>query len=168
MAALKSSCPITGHSLHRPSLPNDPKHGILIIAPPVLSTTSPMEWQSQLSKQPSDYNKATTTGTDFQMAILDHRNTPSQGIELSPMQRLMNRRARTLLQVTSTLLQSCIAPQHTQKYYNRAAQDLPKLSKGDVMRIKPSRLGQREWRKGIVTSCHGDRSYLVVVINTLL
>ena len=55
MAALKSSCPITGHSLHGANLPNSPKHGILIIAPPVLSTTSPMEWQGQLSKQPNDY-----------------------------------------------------------------------------------------------------------------
>ena len=117
--------------------------------------------------------KATTAGTDFQMAILDHRNTSSQDIELSPMQQLMNKRARTLLPVTSTLLQPCITPQHTQqsklvknrqnqkKYYNRAVKGLPKLKKDDVVRMKPTRLGQREWRKGIITSCHGDRSYLV-------
>ena len=86
----------------------------------------------------------------------------------------MNRRAGTLLPVTSTLLQPCITPQQTQqsklvknrqnqeKYYNRVAKDLPKLKKGNVVRIKPTRLGQpAEWRKGIVTSCHGDRSYLV-------
>ena len=90
------------------------------------------------------------------------------------MQRFMTRRAGTLLPVTSTLLQPCITPQQTQqsklvknrqnqeKYYNRVAKDLPKLKKGDVVRIKPTHLGQpAEWRQGIVASCHGDRSYLV-------
>ncbi len=89
--------------------------------------------------------KATAAGTDFQMAILDHQNTPSQGLDLSPMQWFMNRRARTLLPTTSTLLQPCITPQKVQqdklvknrntqaKYYNRAAKDLRKLEKGDVV-----------------------------------
>ena len=42
--------------------------------------------------------KATAAGTDFQMAILDHRNTPSQGLDLSPMQRFMNRRAEVVVE----------------------------------------------------------------------
>ena len=35
--------------------------------------------------------KAAVAGTDFQMALLDYRNTPSQGMDLSPQQRFMNR-----------------------------------------------------------------------------
>ena len=111
--------------------------------------------------------KAAVAGTDFQMALLDYRNTPSQGMDLSPQQRFMNRRSRT------NLLEPCIAPREAQqsklvkkqktqaKYYNRAAKDLSQLCTGDVVRIKPTCLGQHEWRKAIVRSYHNDKSYLV-------
>ena len=44
-------------------------------------------------------------GTGPYIAILDYRNTATQGIESSPAQCLMNRRTRTLLPTTKTLLQ---------------------------------------------------------------
>lgn len=40
--------------------------------------------------------KARHSGNDPWLAILDHRNTPSQGVNASPAQRLMNRRTKTL------------------------------------------------------------------------
>ena len=43
----------------------------------------------------------------------------------------------------------------------QANEETTKAKKDDVVRIKPTRLGQRDWKKGIVTSCHGDRSYRV-------
>ena len=49
--------------------------------------------------------KALSAGTDPYIAILDYRNTPTQGMKSSPAQRLMNRRTRTLLPTTKTLLQ---------------------------------------------------------------
>ena len=44
------------------------------------------------------------TGSDPYIAILDYPNTPTQGMSSSPAQRLLNRRARTLLPTTKTLL----------------------------------------------------------------
>ena len=50
--------------------------------------------------------KALSDRTDPYIAIiLDYRNTPTKGMESSPAQRLMNRRTRTLLPKTKTLLQ---------------------------------------------------------------
>ena len=39
------------------------------------------------------------TGEDYQLALLQWRNTVSQGFSISPFQRLMSRRARKLLPV---------------------------------------------------------------------
>ena len=49
--------------------------------------------------------KALDAGTDPYLAILNYRNTPTQGMESSPVQRLMNRRTRTLLPTTKALLE---------------------------------------------------------------
>ena len=117
--------------------------------------------------------KALSARTDPYIAILDYRNTPTQGMESSPAQRLMNRRTRTLLPTTKTLLQPSV-PQSERdvqqlnrrqfqqcKYYNQHARDLPPLKEGDVVRIKPFRLGSKEWKKGTITSKLDERSYMV-------
>ena len=117
--------------------------------------------------------KTTAAGTDFQMALLDLRNTPTQGMQLSPAQRFLNRRSRTLLPTTAKLLQPCTTTVETQRsrlhakkqtqrhYYNRHAKDLSTLEEGDVVRMKPSREGQHKWKKATVMSQYGKRSYLV-------
>ena len=48
--------------------------------------------------------KAKEDKKDPLLAILDWRNTPSEGFETSPVQRLMGRRTRTLLPTAKTLL----------------------------------------------------------------
>ena len=48
--------------------------------------------------------KALDSRTDPYIAILDYRNTPTQGMESSPVQGLMNRRTRTLLPTAKALL----------------------------------------------------------------
>ncbi len=45
------------------------------------------------------------------------------------------------------------------KYYNRGAVDLNPLDEEDVVRIKPSRLGRKEWEKGVVRKRLDQRSY---------
>ena len=50
--------------------------------------------------------KTAKGGNDFYLRLLVIRNTQSQGIGSSPAQRHMNRRTRTLLPTTSTLLES--------------------------------------------------------------
>ncbi|XP_029182414.2 uncharacterized protein K02A2.6-like [Acropora millepora] len=117
--------------------------------------------------------KALDTRADPFIAILDYRNTPTQGMNTSPVQRLMNRRTRTLLPTTKALPQPetphpdrefkglTKKQQRQTGYYNRNARDLPALSEGDVVQIKPFQLGDKVWRKGSVTSRRDERSYVV-------
>ena len=108
--------------------------------------------------------KALSARTDPYIAILDYRNTPTQG---------MNRRTTTLLPTTKTLLQPR-APQSERdiqqlnrrqfqqsKYYNKHARDLPTLKVGDVVCMKPFQLGSKGWKKGTITSKLDERSYMV-------
>lgn len=107
------------------------------------------------------------------MVIPTWRNTPTQGLESSPVQRLMNRRTRTLLPTAASLLlprnvnteyerEKMTKKQLVQaKYYNRQAHDLPVLDEGDVVRMKPFILGEKKWRKAVVTNRLDERSYEV-------
>ena len=49
--------------------------------------------------------KAASTNSDFQLALLDWRNTPTEGMKSSPGQRIFGRRTRTLLPTTRELLE---------------------------------------------------------------
>ena len=53
--------------------------------------------------------KANEDNTDPWLAILDHRNTPTEGMNSSPAQRLLSRRTRTLLPTSETLLKPQLA-----------------------------------------------------------
>ena len=117
--------------------------------------------------------KTAKGGDDFYLGLLAERNIPSQGIGSSPVQRLMNRRTRTLLPTTSNLLQPRnLNTSHEReklrdvqkrqaRYYNTNAHDLPVLSEGDTVRIKPFVQGQKEWKKGVVMERLDERSYEV-------
>ena len=48
-------------------------------------------------------------GSDAFLALLDHRNTPPAGIQISPAQRLPNRRTRSLLPISAGLLKPSVA-----------------------------------------------------------
>ena len=50
------------------------------------------------------FKKAHRDNKDPWLALLDQRNTPTQGVNSSPVQRLMSRRTRTLLPVSANLL----------------------------------------------------------------
>lgn len=114
------------------------------------------------------------TNTDQFLALLDVRNTPTQGVGSSPVQRLMNRRTRTLLPMTSELLKPRSATatevdkrrlqlnQAKQKtHYDRSAHDLPVLEEGDTVRMRPFVQGSRVWRKAVVNRRLDERSYEV-------
>jgi hypothetical protein len=117
--------------------------------------------------------KTKKSGTDPYLALLEIRNTPTQGIGSSPMQRLNNRRARTLLPMTPNLLKPRVINLETEreqlqqqknrqvKYFNRHATDLPALEEGDTVRMKPFIKGQREWKKAVVVDRLDERSYTV-------
>lgn len=90
--------------------------------------------------------KAKAAGRDLYLAMLDHRNTPSQGLMSSPAKRLLNRRTRTLLSTKTSLLEpqlisaqdGLINNQQRQcAYYDRSARDLDELKPGDRVRVQP-------------------------------
>ena len=105
------------------------------------------------------------------LAVLAYRNTPTEGMTSSPIQRMIARRTRTQLPIASQLLATM--PESTEKvqrqirdrqkrqsrYYNRHAHQLPDLLQGNVVRMRPSR-GHR-WERAIVMRKVGPRSYEV-------
>ena len=116
--------------------------------------------------------KANKDGTDPWLAILDHRNTPSEGMKSSPAQRLMSRRTRTLLPTSEKLLKPKLAENVQEEkwktrtkqafYYNRNARDLPPLKTGDSVRIQPTSNPKAPWKKATVQEQVNMRSYKVL------
>ena len=117
--------------------------------------------------------KEKETDGDLYLAVLALRNTPTEAMDTSPAQRLLGRRCETQLPTTTELLK----PQSIQaetvkrqtrnkqlrqaKYYNRGTRDLPPLEEGDIVRMRPFRLGQKAWDKATVTKRYDERSYEV-------
>ena len=111
---------------------------------------------------------------DIYKAFLELRNTPSQGVESSPAQRLLGRRTRAFVPTTANLLRprgSEIMTREKQRmeriqmkqafYYNKTAKDLPVLHEGDTVRMKPFQLGEKKWGKAVVNRRLDERSYEV-------
>ena len=106
------------------------------------------------------------------MALLNYRNTPSEGLDTSPSQRLMSRRTRTLLPTVSSLLYPQVQTdvkskiekkrQQAKYYYDQHTKILPQIEVGQEVRVAPTRANQR-WRPGTCTKVLSDRSYLVAV-----
>ena len=110
------------------------------------------------------------SGEDHYLALLNVRNTPTQGMDTSPAQRFLGRRTQTTLPTSRKLLrpksqttvenrQLRASKERQARYYNRHAHDLPPLGHGDVVRVKPFQLGDKTWRKGEVLHRAGTRSY---------
>ena len=105
--------------------------------------------ESAVKTAKSLLQKALDSGKDTYKAILDYRNTPTQGMDSSPVQRLMNRRTKTLLPMSRALLQPRVTyPGKDQqnlakrqekqvRYFNQGARSLGELAEGDVVRMKP-------------------------------
>jgi len=118
--------------------------------------------------------KAKEDETDPYLALLDWRNTPTEGINRSPTQRMFGRRTKTLLPTSNKLLQPH-APLHNeqekllirqgkqQAYYNRGARELQDMNTGDFFRIKPTpSIGsKKQWTKGVIDGKVNIRSYNV-------
>lgn len=109
--------------------------------------------------------------SEFQ-ALLNWRNTPGEGMQSSPAQRLMGRRCKTLLPSTAELLQPRYSTEQDQwdiggrkvkqaKYYNRGSRPLSRIYPGDAIRMKLP--GCEEWTPGECIKEVSPRSYLVRV-----
>ncbi|XP_013382121.1 uncharacterized protein K02A2.6-like [Lingula anatina] len=106
--------------------------------------------------------KCKEAGSDPYLAILDHRNTPSQGMLSSPVQRLMSRRTKTMLPTAPALLKPEVVDiRHTKRdikhdqakqamHANKSSHHLPALDEGATVRLQPFKMGQKTWTKGTV------------------
>ncbi|KAK3741172.1 hypothetical protein QZH41_002992 [Actinostola sp. cb2023] len=118
--------------------------------------------------------KAKYDGSDPNLALLNIRNTPIEGVGLSPAQLLMGRRTRTLLPTSGSLLhpssynyrqvtQNLQERQVKQKeYYDRGSKPLNPLRPGDQIHLRDE--SQNIWIPGTVTAkTEQPRSYIVDV-----
>nr|XP_054766977.1 uncharacterized protein K02A2.6-like [Lytechinus pictus] len=88
--------------------------------------------ESSVKVAKSLLKKAKTAGSDPYLSLLAFRNTPTPGMGSSPIQRIMNRRTRTVLPTTKRLLKPEIqkkvgeemraAKERQACYYNRGAE----------------------------------------------
>ena len=116
--------------------------------------------------------KTKKTNGNINLALLEWRNIPTEGLNSSPAQRFFGRRTRTLLPVKNSLLKPELQIQvkekkhmkqkKHEKFYNRGAKELQPLKKGDVVRVKP-RANQRDsvWEKARALEQVEERSYKV-------
>ena len=117
--------------------------------------------------------KASESSSDPYLALLDWRNTPTEGLDSSPTQRLFSTRTRTLLPTTSTLLKPEVQKDSLGKmkhrkakqalYFNVGAKELTELNPGDTVRVKPLHTVKRNvpWLKAQVQGKVDIRSYQV-------
>ena len=115
--------------------------------------------------------KAREAGTDPYLALLNYRNTPTEGMDSSPAQRLFGRRTKTTLPTVKALLMPKTVTNTVEKlgdkrkkqanYYNRNAKQLPAFKDGDVVCMQPAKYKSR-WQKATVQRQANIRSYDVV------
>ncbi|XP_030853177.1 uncharacterized protein K02A2.6-like [Strongylocentrotus purpuratus] len=125
--------------------------------------------------------KTSQSKGDAYLAMLELRNTPNQGVDSSPAQRLHGRRTRTLLPTSSSLLKPRGAEvlsedrkklkmlqRKQSERYNLHAKDLPTLVEGDIVRLKPYKSGSTVWQRAVVNRRLDERSYEVETDSGLL
>ena len=115
--------------------------------------------------------KAKTCGEDQYLALLNIRNTPSQGIDSRPAQRIIGRRTNTIIPTGRSLLESrsSVTKQETDqlkimqtrqaRHYDMSARDLPTLHEWNTVMMTPFRLGDKSWKKARVDERLDDRWY---------
>ena len=109
-------------------------------------------------------DKAVKSQRDPYLALLDWRNTPTDDLNSSPVQRLFGRRTKTLLPTSNQLLKPKIPTNIEDKarlrkakqtwYYNRGVTQLEELNPGDTVRIQPqkSQFKKKGWTRATVES----------------
>ena len=116
--------------------------------------------------------KAARANRDQCLSFLDYINTPTEGMDSSPVQRLMSKRTKTTLPISQHLLDPEIQSdvrtnlmrkrQKAKKYFDRSSKNLPELDIGQPIRTMPSLKNTTKiWRKGTCVDKVAPRSYIV-------
>ena len=106
-----------------------------------------------------DNEKCLAAKEDPYLALLEHRNTPSVDIELSPAQRLLGRRTKTRIPLAEDQLNPHQIPwitisrrlkkrmERETETYNKGSHPLPALTEGDTVWIQPLGTGSNKWER---------------------
>ena len=116
------------------------------------------------------FRKCKETGQSEYLALLEWRNTPSEGMTYSPAERLLGRQCKTMMPATTKSLEprftsdkdkeELMKRKEKQKHhYDRRAKTLPQLVAGDSVQLRLP--GQAEWTKAVVDEPVAPRSFLV-------
>ena len=113
-------------------------------------------------------HKAHEAGQDLYKALPDFCNTPSEGLDASPAQRLFGRQTKTLLLLSTVLLKTpgsqnsakqLWSRKERQEQYNYCSTiELEALRAGDTVHIKLA-MGEIRWTKATVQDQVNIRSY---------
>ena len=114
--------------------------------------------------------KADESKQDAFLALLEFRNSPISGMEVSPAELLMGRKLRTRLPTFKSLLEPKTRPmsqvhqklllrqQRQKAYYDRGTRPLPTLREGESVRMQQG----REWTPALVVKQHqAVQSYII-------
>ena len=118
------------------------------------------------------FSKCKEAGQSEFLALLDWRNTPSEGVGTSPAQRFLGRRCKTLLPATGSLLAPRFPTredarainhqkQRQQHYYDRHVKPLKPIPAGEAVNMRLT--GKSSWSAGVCKGLVGPRSYEVEV-----
>lgn len=116
--------------------------------------------------------KVAEDGKDIYKCLLDFRDSPISGLQVTPAQLLMGRRLKSILPVSSRKLMPQPAvqgrdelvarQQQMARYYNRGKRELPSLQPGESCRIRQGHV----WNRAVVVQPHTTpRSYTVMTEN---
>ena len=118
--------------------------------------------------------KAVKSEQDPYLVLLDWRNTPTETLNSSPLQRLFGTRTKTRLPTSNQLLEPKLPEEVCQKlklqkakeslYYNKGAKELEELRPGDIVWLQPStsQIGKKkDWTQARVEGKVDIRSYQV-------
>lgn len=114
--------------------------------------------------------KSEQDGTDFMIALLQHRNTPNK-IEFSPVQRIFSRRTRCLIPTKLDNLKPKVAVEVKEKieahrknsklHYDRSTKRLPEITTGQPVVFKQNPETQKDWSLGSIQKQLTDRSFII-------
>ena len=118
------------------------------------------------------FTKCWESGQSEFLALMDWRNTPTEGLDTSPASRFLGHRCKTLLPITGSWLlpdypteedrQSINKQkQRQQYYYTRHIKELKPIAAGEIVRMRLP--GQKCWSQGVCTGLVGPWSYSVKV-----
>ena len=121
------------------------------------------------------FSKCAKSGKLEFRALLDWRNTPTEGMNSSQAQRFLGHRCKTLFPTASLLLKPRYARYATEEdtealtqlkerqkfYYNRHVKSLPPLNSGETIHMRLP--GKKTWTPGACVGQDGPWSYWVKV-----